>query len=180
MHAKDVCELYLLLQHHGVQLWLDGGWGIDALLERQTRPHKDLDAFVKTADLATLTYVLQNHGFSLKEIWSENRWISYPQPVCLIENPDQHGEIATAFVLHDQRGHEIDIHAGDFNDTGGFIPAWNCNLIFTPDALTGRGMIAGLPVQCLSAVMHLRTHSGYELQPKDLHDLTYLRDHFNL
>ena len=46
MLAEDVLELYALLLEHGVQIWLDGGWGIDALLERQTRPHKDLDAFV--------------------------------------------------------------------------------------------------------------------------------------
>lgn len=46
MEAQDVLELYTLLRDHGVQLWLDEGWGFDALLERQTRPHKDLDAFV--------------------------------------------------------------------------------------------------------------------------------------
>ena len=52
MQAEDVIELYALLLEHGVRLWVDGGWGIDALLNRQTRPHKDLDAFVQLDDLA--------------------------------------------------------------------------------------------------------------------------------
>ena len=74
MQAKDVIELYTLLLEHDVQLWLDGGWGIDALLEHQTRPHKDLDAFVAFDDLATLTDVLGQHGFVLKEVWPDSRW----------------------------------------------------------------------------------------------------------
>ena len=41
MRAEDVVELYALLLEQGVQVWVDGGWGIDALLTEQTRPHKD-------------------------------------------------------------------------------------------------------------------------------------------
>ena len=29
-------------------------------------------------------------------------------------------------------------------------------------------MIAGSPVQCLLAAMHMRTHTGYQLQDKDI------------
>jgi hypothetical protein len=35
----------------GVQLWVDGGWGIDALLDRQTSSHKNFDAIVAFEDL---------------------------------------------------------------------------------------------------------------------------------
>ena len=71
--AEDVVELYSGLLARGVQLWVDGGWGIDALLERQTRPHKDFDAMVAFEDLPALTRFLSGRGFALKVIWPENR-----------------------------------------------------------------------------------------------------------
>ena len=77
MKAQDVLELYTLLQAHGVQIWIDGGWGVDALLERQTRPHKDLDSFVGFHDLQNMATLLSQHGFELKEIWEENRWLKH-------------------------------------------------------------------------------------------------------
>ena len=27
----------------GCRFWLEGGWGVDALVGRQTRPHRDVD-----------------------------------------------------------------------------------------------------------------------------------------
>ncbi len=60
MQAEDVIRLYTLLLEHGVQLWIDGGWGIDALLQQQTHPHKDLDVLVPLADLGTMTALLAN------------------------------------------------------------------------------------------------------------------------
>lgn len=71
MHAEDVIMLTLLLEQ-GVQIWLDGGWGIDALLQQQTRPHKDLDVLVQLADLGKMTALfspnraLSKRSFGLK------------------------------------------------------------------------------------------------------------------
>jgi hypothetical protein len=62
--AEDVIDLYSGLLARGVQLWVDGRWGIDALLEHQARPHKDFDAIVAFEDLPTLTRFLS--GFALK------------------------------------------------------------------------------------------------------------------
>ena len=47
----------------GVQLWVDGGWGIDALLDRQTSSHKNFDAIVAFEDLPALTRFLSGTGF---------------------------------------------------------------------------------------------------------------------
>lgn len=30
-----------------MRVWLDGGWGVDALLGRQTRPHDDMDIVIE-------------------------------------------------------------------------------------------------------------------------------------
>jgi lincosamide nucleotidyltransferase A/C/D/E len=178
MKDQDVLELYTLLREHGVQIWIDGGWGIDALLERQTRPHKDLDAFVAFDDLPALTTVLSQRGFVLKEIWSENRWLRHPGHVLLIGTGETEGEVATAFVLKDTLGREIDVHVLHIDEHGCATPAWDCSAAFLPDALKGQGIIAGSPVQCLSAAMQMRTHTGYPLQDKDLQDLKLLHDRF--
>jgi lincosamide nucleotidyltransferase A/C/D/E len=44
MTAEDVIELYTGLDDVGVEVWIDGGWGVDALLGEQTRPHADLSS----------------------------------------------------------------------------------------------------------------------------------------
>lgn len=43
MSAKDVVELLQLFQQNGIEVFVDGGWGVDALLGKQTRLHTDLD-----------------------------------------------------------------------------------------------------------------------------------------
>jgi hypothetical protein len=37
MTAEDVVEVSDALEHACVEVWIDGGWGVDALLEEQTR-----------------------------------------------------------------------------------------------------------------------------------------------
>jgi lincosamide nucleotidyltransferase A/C/D/E len=180
MKAEDVAELYALLRDHGVQLWIDGGWGIDALLQRQTRPHKDLDAFVAFADLPLMAGLLSSRGFGLKEIWSENRWIRHGEVVPVIGRATPEPEVATAFVLKDARGRELDIHVLAVDAQGRGTPLWECELAFLPDALQGLGTLGGLPVRCLSATMHMRTHSGYVLQEKDFQDLRQLHERFGV
>jgi hypothetical protein len=39
----EVVDVLERLDRAGVPVWLDGGWGVDALVGRQTRPHRDLD-----------------------------------------------------------------------------------------------------------------------------------------
>jgi lincosamide nucleotidyltransferase A/C/D/E len=181
MRAEDVVALYTLLFEQGVQLWVDGGWGIDALLAEQTRPHKDLDALVRCDDLVILVDVLAERGFTLKEIWSENRWVGHLAQVLLIGRATPDGrEVATAFVLRNGDSHELDVHALTLDGDGAGIPAWNADQIYPPAALAGHGSILSTPVRCLSAQMQMLTHAGYELQEKDLQDLRSLYERFGI
>lgn len=181
MHAENVIQLYTLLLEHGVQVWLDGGWGIDALLQQQTRPHKDLDLLVQLADLGTMTALLAEQGFIQKELWSENRWVAYAGPIHLVGRETPAGqEVATAFVLKNANGHELDVHVLQFDARGYGIAAWNTNFVYPPDAFEGSGFIANMPVRCLSAQMQMRTHTGYLLQAKDLQAVRYLHERFGV
>ena len=41
MEAGDVIELLKLLEQQEIGVVVDGGWGVDALLGSQTRPHDE-------------------------------------------------------------------------------------------------------------------------------------------
>ena len=41
MEEKDVIDLYCQVKNLDIKIWIDGGWGVDALLGQQTRFHKD-------------------------------------------------------------------------------------------------------------------------------------------
>jgi lincosamide nucleotidyltransferase A/C/D/E len=91
------------------------------------------------------------------------------------------GETATAFVLQDPEGRELDVHAMRLDDQGDGIPAWEAEeLIFRSQDLAGEGMIAGFAVQCLSLEMQVLVHTGYELPDKQLRDLELLREKFGV
>jgi aminoglycoside-2''-adenylyltransferase len=54
MTSPAVRSILHELGRAGIEVWLDGGWGVDALLGRQTRPHAGLDIIVRVADLRKL------------------------------------------------------------------------------------------------------------------------------
>jgi len=184
MTAADLVDLYSGLVARGVRLWVDGGWGVDALLGRQTRPHRDLDTMAAFDDLPALTGFLGGRGFSLKEIWEENRWTPCPSPPALIgrRHPaaEAAAETATAFVLEDRSGRELDFHVVRFDERGRGTPAWDSDLVFPPDAFAGLGVVGGTRVRCLSAETQMRAHTGYALKESDVRDLRLLHDRFGI
>src|SRR5271154_1427964 len=87
MTLQDVVELYTTLGKMGIQIWIGGGWGVDALLGEQTRPHGDLDIAIQQKDVSKLLELLGARGF--REVKRDNDW---------------------NFVLGDVHGREIDVH----------------------------------------------------------------------
>ncbi len=172
VNSEDAIYLYRRLLDHGIQFWLTGGWGIDALLGEQTRPHKDLDALLLLDDMVQMCEILGKDGFNLKELWSENEWTI-----------DSEGKkTATAFVLQDPAGREFDAHAIRIDKQGNGIPAWveSDKFIFTREELSGKGMIAGYPVKCITAEGQVKCHIGYELPENQVHDLDLLQSKFGV
>ena len=160
MAADYVLDLYNALQSSSVEIWLDGGWGVDALLEKQTRSHKDLDIAIQRKDVATLLELLDTRGY--REIKLE------------IRRPHN-------FVLADNQGHEIDIHVIVMDEHGNGIygPVENGEM-YPAEALAGVGIIAGQPVKCISPEWAINFHSGYELKEKDYKDVSALCEKFGI
>ena len=168
---QDAIRLYQGLESQEIQVWIVGGWGIDALLGEQTRPHKDLDIIMLVDDVVRMREYLTRDGYGLEMFWSENRW-----------DVDTHGvEVPTAFVLQDADGRQIDAHAMRVDERGDGHPAWEAEgLVLTPDHLDGEGLIAGVTVRCFSPEMQLLGHTGYDLPDAHKLDVRLLCERFGL
>jgi lincosamide nucleotidyltransferase A/C/D/E len=163
LSAHDAVALCRLLEQHSIRFWVMGGWGVDALLHRETRPHKDLDILVALGDLPMLWKLLDEHSFTLQYVWEENRWVD--------REPDRW---PTAFVAADAQGRELDVHVIDFGPDGAIIQHYNNPWPF-PDAITGQGSIADAAVICISKETQLAMHTGYTLPDGQLRDLKLLQ-----
>ena len=62
MTANDVLEFVQLLRQYHIDVCIDGGWGVDALLGEQTRLHADLDIAVQHKDVAQIRTLLEARG----------------------------------------------------------------------------------------------------------------------
>jgi len=158
--SQDTLELYSALERLGIQIWIDGGWGVDALLGNQTRAHKDLDIVIQQKDLARFREFLEPRGY--KEI--------------KLEAARPHN-----FVLGDGQCHEIDVHVIVLDDKGNGIygPAENGQM-YPAASLTGTGMIDNYRVRCISPEWMVKFHSGYEVKDKDLKDVSAICEEFQL
>jgi Aminoglycoside-2''-adenylyltransferase len=63
LDATDVLGILDQLDGAGLVVWLDGGWGVDALLGRHSRPHQDLDLVIARDDCDRARAALARVGF---------------------------------------------------------------------------------------------------------------------
>jgi lincosamide nucleotidyltransferase A/C/D/E len=160
MPGESLVELLKALDEAEIPVWLDGGWGVDALLRQQTRPHKDVDLIPRLEDVPKLREVLGRRGYSMKE-----------------------GSPPDSFILADGRGLEVDIHAVAFDGAGNGIYRMENgqDWVYPADGFTGEGSVGGLLVRCLSPKAQVLCHAqGYEPTEKDIRDMGLLEAHFRV
>ena len=160
MTSTDVIDFYTTLENLGIEMWVDGGWGVDALLGEQTRPHKDLDIAIQQKDVPKLRELLEARGYKDIKLEEAQPW---------------------NFVLGDDKDHEIDAHVIVFDDqeNGLYGPAEK-GLMYPAASLTGSGAIDGHTVKCISPEWMVKFHSGYELKDKDFKDVSALCNKFGI
>lgn len=156
----DVIDLYTTLENLGVEIWIDGGWGVDALLGKQSRHHQDLDIAIQQKDVPKLRQLLHARGYTEIKLEIARAW---------------------NFVLGDETGREIDVHVIVLDDqrNGIYGPAENREM-YPAASLTGIGLIEGRMVRCISAEWMVKFHSGYELKDKDFQDVSALCEKFGI
>jgi lincosamide nucleotidyltransferase A/C/D/E len=153
MIAADIVCLYTELQDSGITIWIDGGWGVDALLGEQTRHHGDLDIAILQKDVPKPVDLLGRRGY--KEVKRDSEW---------------------NFVLGDDHGHKLDLHVFTLDAQGNVEKG----IMYPPGSLTGTGRIEGHPVRCISADWMVKFHCGYQVNEKDFRDVSALCEKFGL
>jgi len=149
MTANDVIEIVRLLDQHSIDVCVDGGWGVDALLGEQTRVHTDLDIAIQHKDVAETRALLEERGF--KDVPRD-------------DTRDCN------FVLGDGRGRLIDIHTYTFDSEGKLV----YGIAYPFDSLNGKGSVNEFPVKCISPEWMVKFHAGYKLDENDYHDVKAL------
>ncbi len=138
----------------GVTVWVAGGWGVDALVGEQTRPHGDLDLVVPREQSPLAAARLETLGYRL----------------AVDERP-------TRFVLRGPGGAEVDVHPIELRDDGSALLPGPAGIVFVfpPGSLEGAGCIAGRAVRCLTVQHQLTVHRGYDPRPHDVLDIARLQ-----
>ncbi|MFE6358451.1 nucleotidyltransferase domain-containing protein [Streptomyces sp. NPDC057806] len=159
MRAEDVLSVLALLRRAEADVWIGGGWGIDALVGEQTRGHRDLDLLHRQDQEAAVVAALRAAGF----VESLNC-----RPI--------------RFVVTAADGREIDLHPLVFGDDGSAVQASpEPERPFRyPASCFVTGTIEGTSVPCLSAEQQVYFHQGYEPTDRDRQDMAQLRRVFGI
>ena len=123
MTGADVVDIYTQLENNGIKIWVDGGWGVDALMGKQLRDHLDLDIAMEWKDVPRLREFFAAKGY--KQVREDSKW---------------------NFVLGDEKGHEVDVHAFIYDENGEVVEG----IMYPAASLTGTGTIEGHTVRCIS------------------------------
>ncbi|GAA3220531.1 hypothetical protein GCM10010532_050260 [Dactylosporangium siamense] len=137
----------------GCPCWISGGWGVDALVGRQTRPHRDLDLAIDAAREADALRVLAERGYVVETDW---------RPVRV--------EVVASGLGR------VDLHPVVFTDGDGRQAGLDGDWFDYPGVDLTTGLIAGRPVPCISARLQLAFHQGYEPRDVDVLDLRLLQE----
>ena len=155
MTAEDAVKIIKLLEQNGIEVYVDGGWGVDALLGEQTRKHDDLDIALPHKFVPQLRELLEARGY---------------RDVPRTDTRDCN------FVLGDDKGHLVDVHSYTFDNNGINI----FGVAYEPHHLVGTGTISGYLMKCPPPDIMVEFHTGYDVDENDYNDTKALCERFNI
>jgi lincosamide nucleotidyltransferase A/C/D/E len=158
MDATEVLRVLDALEDSGVRAGVTGGWGIDALLGRQTRPHGDLDLGVPSDAIDTVICALQPLGYNITA-----------------------DERPARIVLEGALG-KVDLHPIVMLPSGAGVQTGFDGQTFEypPGSLEAEGEIGGRIVRCGTPDLQVTFHRGYEPREHDRRDMAALAHAFGL
>jgi lincosamide nucleotidyltransferase A/C/D/E len=158
--STAVTQLYNDLNDLGVEVWIDGGWGVDALLGKQSRDHNDLDIVIQKKDIPILRKYMESKGYKDVKRDDTSPW---------------------NFVLGDDNGQEVDVHVIIFDKKrNGLYGPVEKGVMYPADSLKGKGIINGQKVKCITVEYMVKFHTGYKLRDNDFNDVTALCEKFGI
>lgn len=152
----DALEIIEMAQRNGISVWLDGGWGVDALLGRQTRKHRDIDLFIELRHGERCMELLREAGFA---------------EVLYDYTTDSHR------VWTDRRGRTVDLHLFERSSAGEVVFE---GAAYPATVFDGVGRIGGKPISCIPPAEQVAFHTGYAHDGDDEHDVRLLCERFGI
>lgn len=158
MDALEVLRVLDAIDGAGIAVGLTGGWGIDALLGRQTREHGDIDVGIGAGAVDRAIVALVGLGYAIE---SDQR--------------------PARIELHGSDG-RVDLHpiAWDAGGWGVQIGFDGETFEYPPGGLDARGVIGGREVRCATVDLQVRFHERYEPRPHDRADMAALAAAFGV
>ena len=158
MEAHEVLRVLSVLEAAGVRAGLTGGWGVDALLRRQTRAHGDADLGVPAEAVDAAVGALGGIGYV----------------VTIDQRPAR-------LVLVSDEG-KVDLHPIVWGPNGiGIQTGFDGESFeYPPGGLDAEGMIAGQEVRCGTPSLQLAFHEHYVPRDFDRADMAALAKEFGL
>ncbi len=159
MPAESAVAAIDALEAAGADVWVDGGWGVDALLGRERRTHDDLDLVVSRDQVGAAVAALGRLGF-----------------VPVVDS------LPVRLVLAATEDRRVDLHPTVLTGDGDALQALPSGRAFAYPAtgLRGRGTIAGRAVRCLTPEAQVLTHLGYPPGARDRSDMAALVEAFGV
>ncbi|MBE5955439.1 MAG: lincosamide nucleotidyltransferase Lnu(C) [Lachnospiraceae bacterium] len=151
--AKQI--LQLAIDAH-INVFLDGGWGVDALVGYETRVHNDIDIFVEKNAYHRFIQLIKNNGFY--EVKMEYTTMNHT-------------------VWEDAKKRIIDLHCFEYTDDGEILYDGDC---FPAETFSGKGKIEEIEVTCIEPYSQVMFHLGYEFDENDVHDVKLLCETFHI
>lgn len=153
MTTTDVVHVLDSLDAADVRAWVEGGWGVDALVGHQTCPHDDVDLAIDSA----------NGGF--------DRAMAGLLAIGFVVTLD---DLPVRLVVEAIDGRCVDLHPLRFAADGSGLQSGHERDYPYPAAGFTVGRIADRDVPCLTAALQIDFHSHYEPRDVDHHDLAQL------
>jgi lincosamide nucleotidyltransferase A/C/D/E len=158
MEAAEVLRVLDGLDAEGIQVGVTGGWGVDALLRRETRPHGDLDLGVASEAVDDAIDALEPLGYVLV------------------------GDERPARVVLTSEVGQVDLHpivwqlSGDGVQTGLDGESFD----YPAGSLDAEGEIAGRAVRCGTPELQVAFHAHYKPRDHDRRDMAALAAAFDV
>lgn len=151
--SKEVLLSILdLLESLNMSYWVDGGWGIDVLLGKQHREHRDIDIDFDGEFTEVLVRTLEEKGYVITTDWGTCRIELHHPKMGYID-------IHPLVIAADGSAKQADPYGGWYE----FKREW-----FTSASFENR------MVPCISAEAQKLFHTGYELREVDKIDMQNL------
>jgi lincosamide nucleotidyltransferase A/C/D/E len=163
VRGNDLLRILDALDAAGIGFWLAGGWGVDALVGRQTRRHDDVDLVIDDfgARVADACTALGPLGFDVLgtyryALWMPDRWLLRDGALRMVDLLSiDWPRLADALGLPAGAGL-------------GELSAELRSQVFS------EGVVGGRTVPCLSARVQLLYHSGFAPRSVHHHDVALL------